>query len=238
VGSSGLITVSAEEVILDFGAACVVDGLVTWSGVDGTIKGRNNVSFASGITITGDRFHSDGGGLKTEFADIISISSASEVFLLNISIDTKTGTTGNHALAITGADSDRIKLHGLLINDSDSVGLNNSSSSAQDHLISGCMFLGSDSSGFNIRNTRNIIIGNSLSGSGGVGINTSSANDNNIISANMIRDQGTGDAAINIDAGAEDCVVVGNRVDDLGTSDGINDASGTSIVGANNETAF
>lgn len=64
-----------------------------------------------------------------------------------------------------------------------------------------------------------------------IGIRINSSGDNGRAVNNKIKDQGGN--SIDIDAAGENCVVVGNRTDGA-----INDASGTSTVTGNDETAF
>lgn len=234
VSSSGTITVSVAQVNLDFGANCTVDGLITWSGDDGGLNGRNAVNLASGLTVSGDRVCCVGGGLGSQLDDILTLSTVVDCIFKAFSIDTKTGVTGNHAIS-GNSGSSRNNFSFIKIIDSDNRAV---SYTGSDSFFNGLTILGADLFGIVGGGNRQKIIGNYIKDVTSNGINLTSGGDNSVISGNIVQDQSAGADAVLIQAGSDNCIAAGNRVDDLGTGDGVTDSSGTATLGVNDETAF
>jgi hypothetical protein len=230
------ITLAGDRIHLFFSAGCDVQAGITISGDDCSIVCENGCLFDE-LTITGQRPMIDGGGHGTKLEGETRITSVDDFIIKNLSIDTKTAGNNDYCI-IYAATCDRCNTINVNVIDSDSDSLVVSGGSSSEHLFYGCTIQNSDSEGMRINGARHRVIGNSIRNCGDEPIDLSNSSDDSIIFGNLVEGQDAGIDGILIDAGAENCVVVSNRVDDLGTGNGINDASGTSTVALNDETAF
>jgi len=228
--SDGTITVSAEDVTLEFGAGCTVDGLITWSGANANLKGRNNLNAAAGISSTANYFSADGGGFGslfdggstrsplqiTEFAPLCQnfscqSSGSQEGWYLNNTGAFSGGMAVSVKVADSGGNSYRIA----------SIGSINIGISVLDGTARGIYALGD----------QNIVLGSFIEGTyTDQGLYLSSS-DKSIASGNLVKDPSTN--PILLGAAADDSVAVANRTDGA-----VGDLSTGSVVGANEVTTF
>lgn len=232
--SAGTITVSADNVTLEFGSGCILDGDIDWTGANGKFIARNAVSCqgidVGDVTATGTFFSLDGGGWETIFSGEVVNNNPFNMYDC-FAMDQITGTirfdtalTGNRFILSSYKVSGNI----LSVRDQSTDG---------GSLISNGTFIASILNALAVSAPNARVLGNHSRGSGADIIVAPGAGDNSIINANLLHNHASGNA-IEILSPSEDMVVVGNRVSDRGVGAGINDLSGTSTVGANDETGF
>lgn len=227
------ITLSGNDITLIIGAGADIQGRITLSGNNCKLYCMNGVDI-DGISITGSKCLVDGGGWDTlsnggTAVDGLNIASvADDNIVRNMAFQTTAG--GASAFVAISSEGARTSITACKIVDSDSHAISTGGNFV-DSLIEGCVILGADGRGIRVNGPRNRIIGNYVIATGSIGIELTATGDNSVVVGNIVQDP-TGDP-IDIDADAENCVVVGNRTDGA-----VDDNSGTSTVGGNDEATF
>jgi len=235
----GAVTVSAADVSWEMGAGSSASLLFTWSGANGNFIMRNGCDLSEGLLASGNLNFMDGGGWGS-----IATGTNNTVHALRLTGDDCIVTNITSNLAAGAFLFDSLRLDGARniattckVIDSPDEGLSCGTTST-DCLALGNTVLGADLNGIIVGGPASRIIGNYVIATGEQGIDLSDTGDNSVACGNICKDQAAGQDSILIDANGENCVVASNRVDDLGTSNGVADNSGTSVTGANNESAF
>jgi hypothetical protein len=223
------ITMSGADSTLIIGAGTDIQGLVTMSGVNGKFYCMNGVD-TDGVLLSGDKCLHDGGGWDTlhnggTANDGIQVTGV-DCIIRNCAAQSTAGGANNlDGVSMEGARGSVVVVK---VVDSDDRAI---AVLATDILVKDCTILGADDIGIYVAEERTRVIGNYVIATGGIGISFLPTGDNSVAVGNIVQDPG-GDS-IDIHSNSENCVVVGNRTDGA-----IDDNSGTSTVGGNDETAF
>jgi len=212
-----------------FGACCDVQGELDITTGTGCYTKFENGCTAVGIDSNTDRNYIDGGGWGT-LIDGASTQEAIDIdgddnIIENISANTNTGS-GNSTFTNGGA---RNIVSNCKVVDSGSAGIGNGGLSS-DGLTIGCIVLDADDLGISANGPRTRLIGNRVVAAADEGIYCFDTGDDSVVYGNIVKG---GTDSVQISGVCENNVVVGNRLDG-----GVNDASGTSTVANNDETAF
>jgi hypothetical protein len=229
-GDTGTVTITNKNIKLIFAPSLDVSSAFTLLQLNPTTGGRINITMGPGSTIgdidiiagEGNSIHAYTGASIGEVRHITSGSKTKikgfgfgaqierlgctqdDCSIETISIDSKTGATGQRAVLFTGDRCSAIKLN-IINSDDDGIGI-----TGADGLIYGCTIQTADNAAVFIDGPRCRMTANHILGAGVDGLELGASADNGVIQANYITD-GAADP-VNINAGASNNVFTANRL--------------------------
>tara|TARA_Y100000310_G_scaffold342218_1_gene444381 strand:- start:392 stop:1402 length:1011 start_codon:yes stop_codon:yes gene_type:complete len=229
---TGNFVLSGDNVTLIIGGGADIIGTITLSGTGCSLICEAGVDI-DGIVLSGNFGYVNGGGWDTLSNGGTAAHGASatgtDCIVENIALQTTGGGAGSFAAAhATGV---RTTYKNVKVVDSDLQAFR-MLAGCDDSIVEGCVSLASDDDGVFIGASQMRVINNNIIvvDAGNV-LTVAAGGDNSVIVGNIVQ-TATGNP-VEIDAAGENCVVVGNRLNGA-----VNDASGTSTVASNDETAF
>lgn len=231
------LTFEAPGVHLHLGKGAEIQGKLTFEEQYGSIQGSGGNALEE-VEFQNHYFFIDGGGWDTILSDRLHINGGNFGHVRNLSIDTKTGATGNYALYIPSGQE--IVVEKVLIRDSDLDGIYTGTVSVVNSLlVIDCVILQTDGTNIRHRGTTPRTINNRCLNAGQAGAGDGIAGNNLSIYGpcigNLVRNPATN--GIHLPTGAVDWTVVANRVEP-GSGAAIVDTPGSSTIAHNKETAY